>query len=56
MTEPAADHRGMYEIFSELQAPPVTRPADWAAPVVEAVKAVFVGASEQTKDDYALDA
>jgi hypothetical protein len=56
MTEPAADHRGMYEIFSELQAPPVSRPADWIAPAVEAVKAVFVGEHEKTKDDYALDA
>lgn len=53
-TEPAADHRGMFEIFSDLQAPPITRPVDWIEPVIEAVKAVFV--QPTTQDDYALDA
>lgn len=53
-SEPAADHRGMHEIFSELNPAPVSRPADWIAPAVEAVKAVFM--QPQVQDDYALDA
>lgn len=53
-TEPAADHSGMYAIFSELNPAPATRPLGWINPVAEAIKATFQ--APQTQDDYALDA